>query len=135
MPSTLRASCLVQRHERVCLELRERDVFGVERLRPAELIRHLPGPTPEDGVAEEPDRHALDAGKVLASGVGRELAALDGLVEDRQRLGAQKRRREELVLGRDLDPLARQVEDDAAVDDESRHAEHGIARLRPLGLG
>src|SRR5207244_8868598 len=40
----------------------------------------------------------------------------------RQRLGAQERRRKKLVLGRDFDPLTRQMEHDAAVHDESGHA-------------
>jgi len=44
-----------------------------------------------------------------------------GLVQSRQRLGAQERRRKKLVLGRDLDPFACQVKDDPAVDDESGH--------------
>jgi hypothetical protein len=32
------------------------------------------------------------------------------------------------VLGPDLDPFTRQAEDDAAVDDESGHGFHAIAR-------
>ncbi len=42
-------------------------------------------------------------------------------MEVRQRLGAQERRRKKLVLGSDLDPLTCEMEDDAAVDDESGH--------------
>jgi hypothetical protein len=38
-------------------------------------------------------------------------------VQGRQRLGAQERRRQQLVLGPDIDPITRQVEDDATVDD------------------
>jgi hypothetical protein len=43
------------------------------------------------------------------------------------------------VLGRDLDPVGRQLEDNAAVDDESRHAAvHATARQDredPSGAG
>ena len=53
----------------------------------------------------------------------------------RQRLGAQERRREKLVLGWELDPLTRQMEDDAAVDDESRQVAHATAHSRSrLGM-
>jgi hypothetical protein len=41
---------------------------------------------------------------------------------------------EKLVLGPDLDPLTRQAEDDAAVDDESRHTASTLlhfARMHP----
>jgi hypothetical protein len=51
-------------------------------------------------------------------------------VQGGQRLGAQERRRKKLVLGRDLDPLARQVEDDAAVDDEFGHVAVDATALR-----
>ena len=74
---------------------------------------------PEHGVAEEPDRHPLDAGEVVACDVRRDLAPLDGLVQIRERLGTQERRCKKLVLGRDLDVSARQVEHRAGVDDES----------------
>ena len=105
-------------YEGVCLQLRERNVLGVVGRGPSQLIRQVPGPTPEHGVAEEPDRHPPDAGEALAGDVGRDLAPLDGLVQRRQCLGAQERRCEELVLACDLDPRARKVEDGAGVDDE-----------------
>jgi hypothetical protein len=44
-----------------------------------------------------------------------------GLVQGRERLGAQERPRKKLVLGSDLDPLTCETEDDAAVDDEFGH--------------
>jgi hypothetical protein len=47
---------------------------------------------------------------------------VDSFVHGRQRLRAQERRRQELVLGTDLDLLTREAEDDAAVDDESADA-------------
>jgi hypothetical protein len=50
-----------------------------------------------------------------------------GFVQGRQRLGAQERRRKELMLGPNLDPFTRDSEDDAAVDDESRHAASTLA--------
>ena len=53
-------------------------------------------------------RHPPDAGELIARDVGGDVAPLDGLVQERQHLGTQERRREELVLTRDLDPeLAR----------------------------
>jgi hypothetical protein len=45
-----------------------------------------------------------------------------GFVQGRQRLRTQERRREQLVLGRDLDVLGCKLEDDSAVDDESAQA-------------
>ena len=48
---------------------------------PTQLIRHFPGPSPEHGVSEQPDRHALDASEMLARDVGLKLASLDGLVQ------------------------------------------------------
>lgn len=67
--------------------------------------------------------------KPLAGDVRRELAVVHGLVERRQGLRAQERRREELVLGPDVDSFARQLEHHAAVDDESRHGLHAIALI------
>ena len=87
----------VQRYERVRLQLRERDVLGVVGRGPSQPVRQIPGPAPEHRVAEEPDRHAPDAGEALARDVGRDLAPLDGLVQGRQRLRTKERRCEELV--------------------------------------
>ena len=111
----------IQRDERVCLEQREREVLGVVRLRPAQLIRYLPGATSEHGVAKKPDRHLPYTGESLACDIGRELAPLHSLVQSRQRLGPQQRRRKQLVLGLDLDPLTRQIEHGAGVDYEPGH--------------
>src|SRR5207249_11551041 len=111
----------VQGYERVCLQLSERDVLGVVGRGPSQLIRQVPGPTPQHGVAKEPDRHPPYAGEAVARDVGGDLAPLDGLVQSRQRLGTKERRCEELVRAWDLDPLARQVEDGAGVDDEPSH--------------
>ena len=111
----------VQGDERVRLQLGECDVLGVVGRGPSQPIRQVPGPAPEHGVAEEPDRHPPDAGEAVARDVGRDLAPLDGLVQGRQRLGPQERRCEELVLARDVDPRAREVEDGAGVDDEPGH--------------
>jgi hypothetical protein len=90
------------------------------------------GPTPEHGVAEEADRHRPNAGEPVESDIRRDLAPVHGLVQGRQRRGAQERRRKKLVLGRDLDPLTRQMEDDAAVDDESGHAAVDATALRSV---
>ena len=98
----------VQGDERVRLQLRERDVLGVVGRGPSQPIRQIPRPTPEHGVAEEPDRHPPDAGEAVARDVGRDLAPLDGLVQGRQRLGTKERRCEELVpLGTSIPALAR----------------------------
>src|SRR5256885_6834484 len=67
----------VQGYERVCLQLSESNVFGAVGRGPSQLIRQVPGPTPEHGVAEEPDRHPPDAGEAVARDVGRDLAPLD----------------------------------------------------------
>ena len=79
----------------------------------AQLIRQVPGATPEHGVAQEPDLHPPDAREAVARDFRRNLAPLDGLVQSRQRLGTKERRCEELVLSCDLDLSARQVEDGA----------------------
>jgi hypothetical protein len=47
---------------------------------------------------------------------------MDRLVEEGERLGPEERRREELMIVRDLVRRAREPEDDAGVDDELRHA-------------
>jgi hypothetical protein len=65
--------------ERVCLQLSERNVLGVVGRGPSQLIPQVPGPTPEHGIAEEPDRHPTDAGEEVTRDVGRDLAPLDGL--------------------------------------------------------
>ena len=116
------------------MQLSECNVLGVVRLGPSELIGQVPGPTPEHGVSEEPNRHPPDAGEAVARDVGRDLTPVGGLVQGRQRLGAQERWRKELVLGRDLDPLTRQMEDDAAVDDESRHVAVDATRSRSASV-
>jgi hypothetical protein len=113
----------VQGDERICLQLREGNVLGVVGLGPPQLLGEVPGPTPEHGVAEEADRHGPDAGEPVEGNIRRDLTPVHGLVQGRQRLGAQERRGEQLVLGWDLDLLTRQLEDDTAVDDESGHLE------------
>ena len=50
-------------------------------------------------------------------------------------VGAQERRRKKLVLGRDLDPLTRQVEDGPAVDDEPGHAADSTRPSTPSSSG
>ena len=65
---------------------------------PAQLIRELPGPPTQHGVAQEPDLHPPDAREALACDVCGKLASLDGLVQSRQGLRAKERRCEELVL-------------------------------------
>jgi hypothetical protein len=81
----------------------------------------------EHGVAEQPDRQTTDAGEPIARDVGGDLAALDGFVQGRQRLGAYERRCEELVRVRHVDVFAHQVEDGAGVDDESRHGSQPVS--------
>ena len=53
------------------------------------------------------------------------------LVERRERLLAKQRGGEQLVPGREVDPLLREAQDDAAVDDEPGHAgtlTHAVTR-------
>jgi hypothetical protein len=64
----------------------------------------------------------------LAGDVGRDLAALDCLVEQRQHLRSRQRRGEELVGGRDLPIGAGQVHCGARVDDESGHGSPRLGR-------
>ena len=120
----------VQGYERVCLQLSECNVLGVVGLGPAQLLGEVPGPTTEHGVAEEADRHSPDAGEPVEGDIRWDLAPVHCLVEGRKRLGAHERGRKKLVLGRDLDPFTRQVEDDAAVDDESGHEDVDVTALR-----
>ncbi len=42
-----------------------RDIFGVVGRCPSELVGHLPRPPAQDGVAQQPDRHATDATQAL----------------------------------------------------------------------
>jgi hypothetical protein len=111
----------IQGHEGVGLQLGEGDVLGVIGLGPAQLLGDLPGPAPEHGVAEEADRDRPDAVQPVEGDVARELAPVDGLVQHRQRLGAQQRRGEQLMPGRHRGPLGGQVEHGPAVDDEPGH--------------
>lgn len=111
----------VQGDERVCLQLSERNVLGIVGLDPPQLLGEVSGPTAEHGVAEEADWHSPDAGEPTKGDIRRDLAPMHCLMHGRERLGAQERRRKKLVLGSDLDPLTCEMEDDAAVDDESGH--------------
>ena len=72
-----------------------------------------------------------DAGELFEGDLRGQLALVDGLVQGRQGLGAQECRRKQLVLGRDLEPLTGQLEDDVAVDDESGHV--AVHRSAPHG--
>ena len=56
--------------------------------------------------------------EALASDVRGELTAVNRLVQDRQRLGAQKGGREEFVGAGDFQSFPGQMEDGAGVDDE-----------------
>jgi hypothetical protein len=56
--------------------------------------------------------------QALARDVGGKPASVDGLVQSRQRLGTEQRRCEELVRARNLDLLAREMQDGAGIDDE-----------------
>src|SRR5262249_58451424 len=53
----------VQGYEGVCLQLSECNVLGVVSLGPPQLLGEVPGPTPQYGVTEEPDRHSPAAGE------------------------------------------------------------------------
>jgi hypothetical protein len=122
----------VQGDERVRLQLSDCNVLGVVGRGPPQLFGEIPGPTPEDGVPEEADRHPPDAGEPVEGDIRRDLARVDGLVQGRQRLGAQERRSKQLVLGRDLDPFTRQLQYDAAVNDEFGHVlAHAAGALPP----
>jgi hypothetical protein len=122
----------VQGHERVCLQLSQRDVFRVVGRGPSKLIRDLPGSAPEHGVAEEPDRHPPDASEVVARDVCRDLAPLHGLVQSRQRLGTKECRCEKLVLVGDLDLVTHEVENGAGVDDEPGQRRHNSCPQRSI---
>jgi hypothetical protein len=83
------APALRPSHERIRLQLRQREVLRIVGLRPAELVGDPPSHAAEDGVAEEADRHGLDACKPLLGDLGREVAAVHRLVKGRQRLRTQ----------------------------------------------
>jgi len=123
----------VQGYERVCLQLSQCDVLGAIGRCPSQLIRQVPGPTSEDGIAEEPYRHPPDTHQAVEPDVGRDLAGLDRLVQERQGLGPQECRCEELMLARDLDPFGGDMEDGAGVDDEpgNRVPQIGYRRVTP----
>jgi hypothetical protein len=122
---------LVEGHERVRLEQRERDVLRVVGLRPPELSGDLPGPPPEHRVAEKAYRHAVDACEPVASDLFRDVAAVHRLVKCGQHLRPQECRCEELVLTGDLDLLTHEAQNGSAVHDVSGHRPHAS----PLGLG
>jgi hypothetical protein len=107
----------VQSDERIRLQLRQRQVLRVVGLRPSEPVGDVPGVAAENCVAEQADRHRLDAVEPLSGDLGRDLAAIHCLVKGGQRLRAKERRRKQLVLGGNLNPLTCKPKDNAAVDD------------------
>lgn len=72
--------------------------------------------------------------EAFACHVRGKLAAVDCLVQDRKRLRAEEGRREELVVAGDLDPLVREVEHGADVDDEPGHAGPHIGCMKVTTL-
>src|SRR5215208_3022162 len=81
----------VKGYEGVGLQLGKSNVLGVVGRAPSQLLRQVPGTTPQHCVAEEPDRHLADSGEALPRDVGLKLASLDGLVQNRQRLRTNER--------------------------------------------
>ena len=118
----------VGRDEDVRLQLRQRHELGVIRRLPTQLIRDLPRRSLKHLVAEEANLQRVDPRHPLEPFRGRDLTAARRLVQRRQRLRADERRRDELVLGGDLDLPGRNPEQRVAVDDEPGHS-----ALRPEG--
>jgi hypothetical protein len=90
---------LIARDEGVRVQLGQGRVLGVARVRPTELVRDPPG-RPAGRGREEADTelpHVVEP----PFGVLRQLATADRTVEERQRLRAEQRRSQELVLGAD----------------------------------
>jgi hypothetical protein len=112
---------LVERDQRLRLEEREGDVLGVVRGGRAQLVGDRPRASPQDGVAQEPDRQSVERRQSLASDRRRQVAPMDRLVELRQDLRADEGRGEQLMLRRRLGALARQLDGGPGVDDELAH--------------
>jgi hypothetical protein len=75
-------------------------------------------------VTEEADLKGVDARDPLDPFGGGDLTSPGRLIQRRERLRAGERRRNELVLGCDLDLAGRDPKQRVTVDDEPRHAAH-----------
>ena len=99
---------LIGAHESASLELRERDVLGLERRPQVQRLRELPRAATEDGVAEETDLQSVDVCETPAGLVLGDIPSTNRLVHRRESLGAPESRSVELPVRRNVDRSARQ---------------------------
>jgi hypothetical protein len=104
------------------LQLRQCHELGVVGRLPAKLVSDPPRRPLQHLVTEEADLQRVDPRHPLESVGGRDLAPPSRLVQRGQRLRADERGRDELVLGRNVDLAGRDPKERVAVDDETRHA-------------
>jgi len=145
-PPSVARQRAVMGDERICLQPCEGKVFGVIGGCPAQLVRQVPGHAPEHGVTEEPDLHSRrsDLGEEITRVLVGDLAAMNRLVQRRERLGTKERGCQKLVLPRNADVCSGKVKDGGRVDDELGHratvwirsdrlSEHPAVALQILG--
>ena len=87
----------VERDQGVGLELGQGDVLGVERVRPPELVGDLPCDDLKLVVFEQPDPHPAHVVEAPPGILLGHLTAVYCLVEQRQHLGAKKRRSQHMM--------------------------------------
>ncbi len=65
----------------VCLQPRQGDVFGVERVGPADLISDLPGDLLKDAVSEQPESQPADVRQGIVGSRSGQLTPARALVQ------------------------------------------------------
>jgi CPA1 family monovalent cation:H+ antiporter len=93
----------VKRDERVSLELGQRDVLGVKRVGPSELVGDLPRDVLQDTISEQPNPQAAHVVELTIRVLLGHLTMAYCSEEQRQHLRASKCRSQELVLVGDHD--------------------------------
>ena len=123
----------IGRDEDVSLQLRQGHELGVVRRLPTQLIRDPPGRSLQHLVAEETHPQGVDPRDPLEP-VGRgDLTPPGCLIQRRQRLRADERRRDELVTRRDLDLAGRDPEhvSQSTTNRVTPQTLHPDSRLKP----
>jgi hypothetical protein len=111
----------VERDEGICLQLSQCQVLRDVGFCPTQLLGEVPCPSPKHSITQETDRQCSDAREPVQSDIRGQISPLYRFVHGRERLGAQERRCEKLVLGWNTDPLIHQVKNCSAVDNEPCH--------------
>ncbi len=112
----------VERDERVGLQLGERDVLGVERVGPSQLVGDLPGDGLQYSVTQQSDPQSTHVVEVPLRVLLGELATTGGLVEQRQHLGTQQGWTNQLDPSPDSHVVACKVEGDLGSDHVPSHS-------------